>query len=228
MEPFSIISGAQAVGRRFRFYITVQLVSVLAPGIVLVVGIIFVVRIFRNQLSSGATQALADEFSGATAFLAAFVLLATGYVVGYVFRELAFKLLAQVERLSRFKKQLSSAAYGHVRADFPPSLVNKCFKLHPVLHEAYERYQDSLGESSVEATAPGSAQGTGKAIQRRQGGGHLADNGYISFVYGKLWIRNYAPGFSIDNIEAEINILASAFAPSLLGGVVIVALAHGT
>lgn len=248
MDPFSIVSSTQAVGRRFTFYVTVQVVSVLAPGIVDIIGIIFLVGFFRNQVSSNSAQTLAKEFSGAAAIFASFVLLAVGFVGGYIFRELGFQLLGRIERLRYFRDRVRTGSYDYVADHFPPELIKKCFDLHPLLAGAYQVYRELTATSESEKSSPegttapeGTTTGAVSSSEEngsntpqvaqvvrqwKAGGGHVDDIAYAGFIYAKLWIRNYTPGFSIDNIEAEINILASGLAPTLLMGLIIVASSH--
>ncbi len=227
MDPFSIVSGTQAVGRRFSFYITVQATSVLAPGIVDIVGIVLTIKIFSNQPASASTQTLTKDFSGAAAIFGSFILLAAGYVTGYVFRELAFKLLSQLERLPRFQHSLrTAAAHDQVVAHFPPEVIDECFSLHPLLADSHRGDRESPEALGSEQANMEASPKVARGSRGRAGGGHVDDIDYATFVYGKLWIRNYAPGFSIDNIEAEINILVSGLAPTLLVGLIFVGLLH--
>lgn len=250
MDPFSIVTSTQAVGRRFSFYITVQVASVLAPGIVVIVGIFFLIGLLRGQVSSEATQAIAKDFSGANALLASFILLAAGYVGGYVLRELAFILLAQVERIPHFRDELRMAAHDDVVNHVPEDIIDQFLEVHPLLSGAYriaaeiteasepERIHEeeaSVAEATQAQVVPAPAvknseteflRSASSRRRRRAGGGHMDDMEYINFVYAKLWIRNYAPGFSIDSIEAEINILVSSLFPILLAGAVIIASGH--
>jgi hypothetical protein len=147
---------------------------------------------------------------------------AAGYVAGYVLRELAFKVLAQFERLPKLQERLQVDAYKRVEAHFPPELILDCFRAHPLLNAAYDQYRARKAEGGEAKPPQIDSRGRGP----RAGGGHVEGIDYESFVYAKLWIRNYAPGFTIDSIEAEINILVSGLAPGILAGIAILATAH--
>ena len=213
MDPFSVVNSTQAIGRRFSFYIAVQVASVLAPGVVVIVGVLFLVELFQHRLSNQTAQSFVRDISGTAGLLASLFILAAGYVAGYVIRELAFKLLAQLERLPNVQEELEVNVYARIEKFFPAQVIDNCFKFHPFLSQARK---DSEAESRQDTNAQ----------RRRTGGGHVETINYESFVYAKLWIRNYAPGFSVDNVEAEINILASGLAPGLLTGLIIIAVAH--
>lgn len=228
MDPFSIVGSTQSIGRRFSFYIAVQVVSVLAPGVVVIVGVFLLVELFHHRQSSQAAQSLLKGVSGATGLLIALFVLAAGYVAGYVIRELAFKLLTQLERLPRFRDELQVNAYKRVESFFPAQLIDDCFETHPLLRAARKKESgdDKTSQHNYGTSSRDNVNSEGQLD--KAGGGHVENSNYRSFVYAKLWIRNFAPGFSIDNVEAEINILASGLAPGLLTGLVILAAAHLT
>lgn len=228
MDPFSIVGSTQSIGRRFSFYIAVQVVSVLAPGIVIIIGIFFLVELFQHRQLSNSAQSLLKGVSGATGLLVALFVLAAGYVAGYVIRELAFNLLTEIERLPRFRDELQVNAYKRVESFFPAQLINDCFEAHPLLRAARKK-ESGDDKTSQNNRATSSRDSIDWESQlAKAGGGHIENSNYRSFEYAKLWIRNFAPGFSIDNVEAEINILASGLAPGLLTGLVILAAAHLT
>jgi hypothetical protein len=219
MDPFSIVSSTQSIGRRFSFYIAVQVASVLAPGITVIIGSLLVIELFRDRLSGSATRSFVQDFSGNGGLLTSLFLLAAGYISGYVLRELAFKLLAQLESFPKLQEQLRVDPYKRAEAHFPSELILDCFRAHPILSAAYSQYK-ARQEESGEANSP---EVNSRERGQRTGGGHLEGIDYEGFVYAKLWIRNYAPGFSIDSIEAEINILVSGLAPGVLAGLAILA-----
>lgn len=137
--------------------------------------------------------------------LASIIVVAAGYVFGYVSRELAFKFLRQFEKLPRIRARLNEDVYARLQRNFSQNLIDDCFQAHRVLRET--------PESEVESTK----------VTASAGGGHSETLSYRDFVYAKLWIRNYAAaGFSIDSTEAEINILASGLIPTLLSAVDII------
>jgi hypothetical protein len=222
MDPLTIIGGTQAIGRRFSFYITVQLASVLAPGVVVIAGSIVVVRMFQNQASTQSALTVVKEISGAAGLLTSFLLLAAGYVSGYVLRELAFKILALIDIFPRLQNWTRVDTFDLVDRYFSSDLISECFSAHPVLGESYRQLKSS--EEGTKAPEPEHDASAGRP--KRTEDSRAGDLNYLSFVYSKTWIRNYAPGFSIDSMEAEINILASGFAPSLLVGIAIVAAAR--
>ncbi len=94
-----------------------------------------------------------------------------------------------------------------LRNYFSQGLIDDCRQAHRVL--------DDMPEGGAGSAKIGSSAG----------GGHSDTISYRDFVYAKLWIRNYAAGFSIDSLEAEINILVSGLIPTLLSAAVIIAAA---
>ena len=82
------------------------------------------------------------------------------------------------------------------------NLLGECLKAHPYLQAKLHPADPSPEDTQY----------------RRAGGANIETRDYESFVYSKLWIRNFSPGFNIDSTELEINMLAAALAPSALLG----------
>jgi hypothetical protein len=206
MVPVSIMSSALAAQRRLSFYITVNLASVLAPGIVIVFAIIILIGSIRHPSSPLTFLTYFKNYTGASTLLASILVVAAGYVFGYVSRELAFKFLQQFERLPWIRTKWQEDVNTRLQRYFSQDLINDCRQAHRALGEI----------SASESEATGAAFSAG--------GGHSDDIGYRDFTYAKLWIRNYAAGFSVDSVEAEINILASGLIPTLLAaaGIVVI------
>lgn len=194
----SIMSSALAAQRRLSFYITVNLASVLAPGIVIIFAIIILIGSIRHPSSPFTFLTYFKNYTTASTLLASIVVVAAGYVFGYVSRELAFKFLQQFERLSWIRTRRPVDVNARLRRYFSQDLIDECRQVHRALGEISASESESAGAAF------------------RAGGGHSDDISYRDFTYAKLWIRNYAAGFSVDSVEAEINILASGLMPTLL------------
>lgn len=199
-----LISSIQVAQRRLSFYIAVNAASVLAPGVVIVIEAILLFEHFQHPGSQLASLSHLKSYSGASVVLITLVFAAAGYVFGYVGRELAFRLLEQIERTPHFRKKLQQDVNARLQDYFSHALLNDCFEAHRIL-------------SRIRSTPIESARLTEKA-----GGGHQETSDYRAFTYAKLWIRNYAPGLSIDSVEAEINILVSGLLPTLLAAIYVI------
>jgi hypothetical protein len=210
MIPAVITSSTQAAQRRLSFYIALNLASVLAPGIVIVIAATFLIEPVSGPSSPLVSLTHLKNYSGAAAFVVSIALVAAGYVFGYVSRELAFKLLRQFEKIPRIQARVSEGVNARLRSYFTPGLINDCLQVHRVLSE--------MPEGSTGPARIGGAMG----------GGHSDSVSYKDFTYAKLWIRNYAAGFSIDSVEAEINILVSGLIPTLLSAAAIIAASKAT
>ena len=177
-----------------------ELTSVLAPGVFVVSELAYLM--LRLSSRSSATSALNyfKGLSGTAGLLIVLLFSATGYVVGYVLRELAFRLLGWLEKVPPIRRELTTDTARRLDQYFDKSLLEECLKAHPYL-QAKMRPTDPSPEDSH---------------YRHAGGANVETRDYESFVYAKLWIRNFSAGFSIDSIELEINMLAAALAPSAL------------
>src|ERR1700736_3674453 len=98
MNPIygAVVAGGRSFASRFSFYLTLQVATVLAPG--LVIGSELTLLIYRIQKGKAHTElhALVQAISslrGAGLFFATVVAVASCYVVGYLCREAAFQLL---------------------------------------------------------------------------------------------------------------------------------------
>lgn len=199
MGPVPIISGVSSRERRTSFYLNRELTSVLAPGIVAVMELSYLVARLR---SSSSTTHLLSPFTriGSTAgLLLILVAVSLGYITGYVSRELAFMSLGQLEKLRSIREELETDTNRRLHKYFSDELIAKVFRIHPCMR------LDKSGGSLQEPTQLELA-----------GGGNVENTEYENFTYAKLWIRNYAPEFSIDSTELEINITAGALVPTLL------------
>lgn len=199
-----IVSSIQVAQRRFSFYIAVNAASVLAPGVVIVIEAILLFEHFQHPASQIASLSHLKEYSGASVVLITLGFAAAGYVFGYVARELAFKFLQQFERIPHFRKRLQEDVHVRLQDYFSRALINECFEAHRILNRIHS--------ASIKAAR----------VSDGAGGGHRETSDYRGFTYAKLWIRNYAPGLSIDSVEAEINILVSGLIPTLLAAIDII------
>jgi hypothetical protein len=224
MNPIygAVVAGGRSFASRFSFYLTLQVATVLAPG--LVIGSELALLIFRAQKGKTNTElhVLAHAISslrGAGLFFAVVVAVASCYVVGYICREAAFKLLGGLERISgkytsvgvseeevpvidtRQVRAFSDQPFiTRIRALAGDQVTDACIELHPIL-----RVLD-LASTSDQVTRR----------MRRVGGAHVHNMELEAFAYCKIWLRRYAPELGIDQIEAEINILVAVVIPVLL------------
>ena len=203
MHPVSLIGGTKAGERGFSFFVNRELTSVLAPGVFIVAELTYLM--LRLSSRSSATHALSyfKGLSGTAGLLIILLFCATGYVVGYVLRELAFRLLGLVEKTPDIKRKQRTDTARRVAQYFDESLVSECLKAHPYLRPKLRTKPQSAGHSTEEP-------------HYRACGANLETRDYESFVYAKLWVRNFSAGLNIDSVELEINMLAAALAPSAL------------
>ena len=73
MLPAAVISSSQAAQRRLSFYIAVNLASVLAPGIVIVVAAVFLIESAKGPPSPLLLLTHFKNYTGASAFLVSLV-----------------------------------------------------------------------------------------------------------------------------------------------------------
>ena len=200
MGPVPIISGISSRERRTSFYLNRELTSVLAPGIVAVMELSY---LFARLRSSSATSHLLSPFArigGTAGLLLILVAVSLGYVTGYVSRELAFMCLGQLEKIRSIREDLETDTNRRLHKYFSDELIIKVFRIHPCMRLDQ---RDTLPQEPA-------------ADLELAGGGNVENTEYENFTYAKLWIRNYAPEFSIDSTELEINITAGALLPTLL------------
>lgn len=199
MHPVAFIGGTKAGERGLSFFVNRELTSVLAPGVFLVAELTYLM--LRLSSRSSATSALSyfKGLSGTAGLLIILLFSATGYVVGYVLRELAFRLLGLVEKAPFIQRRQRTDTARRAAQYFNESLVTECLKAHPYLKPKLQPDDSSLEGSYY-----------------RAGGANIENRDYESFVYAKLWVRNFSAGLNIDSIELEINMLAAALAPSAL------------
>ncbi|WP_433238379.1 hypothetical protein [Actinomadura nitritigenes] len=195
MDPLNSILGAAKVAQgRFSFYVSLQLTSVLAPGVCVVAEVAFLV----SRTSGAKVVKGLGQSTVLVSLIAALAVLAIGYVVGYVCRELGFKFVALLERLPPFRSRDDpSAALAELVG---PVRYGEFLEAHPYLAAL-----DEEGRRSGE--------------RRWIGGYHRDSLTYERFVYAKTWLKNHAAGFSVDSTESEINILTATLVPIGLGAV---------
>lgn len=207
MHPVSLIGGTKAGERGLSFFVNRELTSVLAPGVFAVAELTYLMLHLSSR--SSATNALGyfKGISGTAGLLIILLFSATGYVVGYVLRELAFRLLGLLEKAPGIREKQTTHTARRVAQYFDKDLVNQCLKAHPYLQPKLQPEQQPEQES------PGSSPA---GTHYRAGGANVETRDYESFVYAKLWVRNFTAGLNIDSIELEINMLVAALAPSAL------------
>ncbi|WP_410578340.1 hypothetical protein [Amycolatopsis sp. lyj-108] len=203
MEPVSGLV-AKSAPSRMSFYTAIYLTSVLLPGAVVVTELLVLcVHLARRGQSDIAfiMNTLANV-KGAAIVVLVLVAVAASFVIGYLAREVGFKLTALVERFDRRKAAPTlPASWARIRVSFGDDFAERLAGLHPILRhlDSHEQRRDDALDRSLPA-----------------GGGHQANASLHLFSYSKLWLRGRAPALSVDNTEAEINILVSTIVPVLL------------
>jgi cbb3-type cytochrome oxidase subunit 3 len=207
MHPVSLIGSTKTGERGFTFFVNRELTSVLAPGIFIVAELSYLTLRFSSTSSAHNALAYLKNLGGTVGFLLLLIASAAGYVVGYVVRELAFRFLGVLEKIPAIKNELTTDTGERLEQYFGGRLIAECLEAHPFLHRKLQPNDPAEDINHY----------------RMAGGANVETRYYESFVYAKLWIRNFSPGFSVDSIEIEINVLAAALAPSMLLAVDILA-----
>lgn len=200
MHPVALIGSTKAGERGFSFFVNRELTSVLAPGIFIVAELAYLILQLSSESSAVKILNYFKNLSGTAGLLLLLIVSAAGYVVGYVVRELNFRLLGQLEKVPAIRQELTTDTGKRLVQYFDTHLIEECFRAHPFLRAKLQSADLTQDETKF----------------RIAGGANVETRDYESFVYAKLWIRNFSSGFSIDTIELEINMLAAALTPSLL------------
>ncbi|MET7685894.1 hypothetical protein [Streptomyces sp. NPDC005423] len=211
MDPLTVVgAGRTASGKRFAFYLSVQLSSVLVPGLVAVTCLTaLVLRAERPRDFGSAVSRAAQSVRGPAVILVDVSWLAAAYVLGYVGREVAFRLLGIVERLSA-RHRTTLPLCRELEGVYGQEAVRRCLLVHPLLaHFLRSATYDSPGSEALRL--PGGALRVGQV--------------YEAFTYAKSWLRQHNPALAPDPLEAEINILVSTLMPLILGTWVLISLA---
>jgi hypothetical protein len=204
----SLIGSTKAGERALSLFANRELASVLAPGVFIVAELAYLALQLISPSSAVRVLGYFKGLSGTVGILLLLVASAVGFVAGYVIRELAFRLLGELEKIPAIRQRLITDTSERMDQYFEETLITECLENHPFLLA-------KLRPAGAGATNDAAASTT--AVRRRTaGGGNIETRDYESFVYAKLWVRNYSSGLSVDSIELEINVLAAALAPSLL------------
>ncbi|MFD7534724.1 hypothetical protein [Streptomyces sp. NPDC059819] len=213
MDPVTAVGvGRAAAGRRFAFYIVVQLASVVLPGFIMTTC--FAALVFHAHHARGFGKILDDSTShlkGPLVLLVDVVWIATAYVVGYVGREFAFRLLGLMEHMGPRRRFTPTSIHEELRRCYGEVAVRKCLRTHPLVKHLL------VGRAAGPVPA-------GVAASSRPGAALQAGGVYEAFVYAKFWLREHNPGLAPDAVEAEINILVSTLPPICTGTWVLIAL----
>ncbi|MFF8591193.1 hypothetical protein ACF061_07060 [Streptomyces sp. NPDC015220] len=211
MDPLAVVgAGRAAAGRRFAFYISVQLCSVMVPGLVAVTSLAVLMLHARHPRDLGpALGDAARALHGPALIVVDVSWLAAAYVLGYVGRELAFRLLGLVEWLGA-RRSSPDTLYRELEAAYGPEALGRCLATHPLLG----RLLGTAGNASRRFQT-----------MRQPGGALRAGNAYEAFVYAKFWLREHSPSLAPDATEAEINVLLSTLLPGILGTWALIAVA---
>ena len=135
MDPLAAVgAGRMAAGKRFAFYVSVQLASVLVPGLVAVTCLTALVLHAEHPADFGpAVGRAAQSVRGPAVFLLDVSWLASAYVVGYAGREVAFRLLGLAERLSTRHGTTLDTLHQEMEAAYGQAAVRRCLRTHPLL-----------------------------------------------------------------------------------------------
>ncbi|MEU6534380.1 hypothetical protein [Streptomyces sp. NPDC047000] len=212
MDPLTAVgAGRMASGKRFAFYISVQLTSVLVPGLVAVTCLTaLVLHAEHPQHFGSAVSRATASVRGPAVILMDVSWLASAYVLGYVGRETTFRLLGIAERLSTRHRATLNALHQELEVAYGQEAVQRCLHTHPLLgHLLRAARRDSPRSEAL----------------RQPGGALRIGHAYEAFTYAKSWLRQHNPALAPDSIEAEINILVSTLLPMGLGAWVLVSLA---
>ncbi|MFJ8912610.1 hypothetical protein [Amycolatopsis sp. NPDC102389] len=203
MEPVSGLA-VKSAPSRLSSYAAIYLTSVLLPGAVLVTELVVLcVHLVRRGRSDIAftLDTLADV-KGAGTFVLVLATVAASFVVGYLSREVGFKLTALLERFTRRNAAPTlEASWTRVRGSFGDDFAERLAELHPILRHLDP--DESRRDGTPDRDLP-------------VGGGHRSGDSLNLFAYSKLWLRGRAPTLSVDIIETEINILVSTLLPVLV------------
>lgn len=190
---------------RFAFYLTLQLASVLAPGIVTGTEVVFLALAGQGAGKAHANLAsflrALSALRGPTMVFAFILGVAACYVIGYVCRELAFRFLGLAERTLR--RTPSEPALTTIARIVGEETVAGCAEFHPV-----------VGALTRAASAADQALDVKGPV--RVGGAHRWDVDFEVRAYATLWLRRFSPTLAVDQTEAEINILVSSLMPLML------------
>jgi hypothetical protein len=238
------LTSVAAASKTSSFWVTKELTSVLAPGVVLLGEILLLTHpLVRKRMSSPLGPGEPNIFAVLV------ILLALSWLVGYISRELAFKVLGFTEPLPPEPKAEADATPEPASADGKPasepagedtSGLRRWLKAFRCPHfnalELERRMRDFCGEAEVDAfrqthpiadhlltaTAERARKTPEERAQedeksRKVGGGNMPnDSGTQFFTYCKLWLHRNAPEFGLESIELEINILVATLVPVAL------------
>lgn len=219
MDPLTSIA---AGSKTSSFWATRELVSVLAPGIVVLCELTFLVRpsvkvALRSPFSAGGDPGL---------LVGLVLVIGLAWVIGYISRETAFKCLGFTE------PDLPAEPVQDPHDDLGDELIEKGGRLRNWLdgfrcpQQSPKQMRDRLirtyGSAAyaeflrVHSVMDGFINGV-QIYGRPASGGNMPDDAAAAmFVYCKLWLRKNAPDLGVENIELEINIVASAAMPVFL------------
>ncbi|MEU6403937.1 hypothetical protein [Streptomyces sp. NPDC046985] len=196
-------AGRAAAGRRFAFYLSVQLTSVLLPGLVTVTCLTALLLHARHPRHLGrSAESVLRTLHGPAMILVDVSWLAAAFVIGYVGRELAFRVLGIAERFSRRRRTALGTLRTELEAIYGAPALGRCLSAHPLL----DHLLNAAGRT-----------GALPHTMRQPGGALRVGNAYEAFNYAKSWLRTHCPELAPDAVEAEINVLLSTLLPIVLG-----------
>lgn len=185
---------AAAVIRKFSFYSAVQMVSAVAPGLcAITAGLVALLHVQHPDRLWSFIVAETGSVSTPLAIVLGLNLLALSLIAGYIFRGLAFWLVGLVEKIPD-----SDAFMAQLKQMCGEQTIDDCLHTHPQLAHY------------LQGASPG-----GSAGGPHHGGGHRDHHRLLALNYCKDRLREKSPMLTVDNNEAEINILTSCLFPVL-------------
>ena len=215
MDPVTSIA---ASSKTSSFWVTKELTSVLAPGVVLLCELTLLIQ---PHLRKGMKSPLGNEEP--SVFVVLVVVVALAWLVGYISREIGFKILFFTEPGDSSGRTIGNSSLPPVH----PIRTIKNWMLglrcpHQTPAETRSRLVLYAGEREVEYFLRSQPillhlMAANREFDGRTGGGNIPDDAAAAFFsYCKLWLRSYAPELGLDSIELEINIVVSALVPTAL------------
>jgi hypothetical protein len=205
MDPIGALSNIGGpTSSRLSFYVFVQIVSILFPGVILLTELLMLSFHFVSHHGSDATflAATVDGLRGAALIIFACVGLAASYVIGRISRGMTLWLGRLSEPLWQAMPVRSRGDWTRVETLLGAEVSERVLAVHPVLRQL-------LAEPGIE--------------RRRLFGQRGYDTTGDVIDYCKLWLRRCGSvtrvDFSVDHFEAEINIVGAMCFPVLLLGV---------
>ncbi|MFD4597603.1 hypothetical protein ACFWPQ_06140 [Streptomyces sp. NPDC058464] len=187
-------AAAAAMIRKLSFYSAVQAVSVVAPGLcAATAGLAALLHVQHPHRLWPYVVAETASISTPLAIVLGMNLLALSFIVGYIFRGLAFWMVGIIE-----KTPDSDEFTAQLKRICGEQTIDNCFHAYPQLaHFLRNGEPDSASRYLYRAA------------------GHRNQYRLLALDYCKDRLREKSPILAVDNNEAEINLLTSCLFPVL-------------